>query len=239
MKSVPMVFQGKMVQALLDDRMSVTRRPISIEDITKLKSAAVTLGVKSITDPSAQSCLSGFAPCQVGDHIWVRETWGVVSHCTDENGVHSSWVPNRDAQPISELKYGSGYYSGHVIYRSDGEFIWENDIGDAVSAWHSPISMNKSVSRITLRVKSVRIQRLKDITDEDAIAEGMPTEAEAKAMAVDAGLSWYDKPKKWFKRMWINSYGDKSWNLDDYVWVFDFEAVKSNVLTVVNQNSKN
>ncbi len=184
-----MVFQGKMVQALLDDRMSVTRRPISIEDINKLKSAAATLGVKSITDPSAQSCLSGFAPCQVGDHIWVRETWGVVSHCTDKNGVHSSWVPNRDAQPISELK-------------------------------------------------SVRIERLKDITDEDAIAEGMPTEAEAKAMAVDAGLSWYDKPKKWFKRMWINSYGDKSSNLDDYVWVFDFEAVKSNVLTVVNQNSK-
>lgn len=58
----------------------------------------------------------------IGDRIWVRETWGIVSHELDEDGRIQAWTPDRPATVIHEMPFGNGYYSGHAMYAVDGDF---------------------------------------------------------------------------------------------------------------------
>ena len=245
MKHVPMIFNSAMVKALLDGRKTVTRRPLRIPEgweladtkLSKITSshpkkgkwgALVRCGVGT-EFPQADLIT---ASCSVGDLIWVRETWGVISHSFDEDGILMEWTPDRPALPIKELKHGKGYYTGHAIYRADGEMQWCDEFGEENSAWHPSIHMPKAASRITLKVADVRIERVTDISDEQAVSEGMPSREEAQRMAVSAGLEWYDRPTKWFKRLWQQIYGDESWSPTQFVWVIEFEMINQNVTNV-------
>lgn len=79
--------------------------------------------------------------------------------------------------------------------------------------------MPKELARLFLRVKDVRIERLNDMTEEDAVAEGFP--------GVPAGK---DSPLEWFSQLWDKTikpierdvYG---WDASPYVWVVEFEEI--------------
>jgi hypothetical protein len=104
----------------------------------------------------------------------VRETWGVISHDFDERGDIVNWVPDRPAQPIREMPFGRGYYSGHVIYRADSDAEWAGDDdggGETRSAWKPSIHMPRMASRILLEITDVRVERLQGISEEQAEAE--------------------------------------------------------------------
>ncbi|KAF6681957.1 hypothetical protein HFD98_26970, partial [Pseudomonas sp. EKM23D] len=72
------------------------------------------------------------------------------------------WTPDRPATPIREMPFGRGYYSGHAIYRADGEAVWAGDDdggGDDRSAWKPSIHMPRAASRILLEITDVRVER--------------------------------------------------------------------------------
>lgn len=87
--------------------------------------------------------------------------------------------------------------------------------------------MPRAASRLTLKVTDVRIERVQDITEEQAIKEGMPTDEECQRMAIESGLGWYQKPDIWFKNLWDSIYGN--WHQNPYVWVIEFEVIHQNV----------
>jgi hypothetical protein len=152
-----------------------------------------------------------------GDRLWVRETWGVVSNAWDDDGNICEWNPDRDNKEIHELPFGQGYYSGHVIYAADGEFQWAGDDdggGEPRSAWHPSIHMPRAASRITLEITGVRVERLRDITESDAEAEGCTA-------ALDDGPTYYDD----FASLWRSINGTDSWDANPWVWVIEFKRV--------------
>lgn len=124
-----------------------------------------------------------------GDRLWVRETWGKVAH------------PLRvvfRANLADDYQWGKGK-------PSQGGFRWRPSI-------HMP----RWASRINLEVKSIRAEKLNDISESDAIAEGINT---------DPIVGNTHNPIKSYKTLWENINGIGSWYKNPWVWVVEFKKV--------------
>lgn len=223
MKERPMIFNAEMVRAILDGRKTQTRRPIRWKQTRATEIAERDDGTLW---PWAEDCENGsdiWYPCpfgDVGDRIWARETWGVVSHELDEDGRIQQWAPDRPATAIHEMPFGNGYYSGHAIYAADGEFTWGDDDGyeDGRSCWKPSIHMPRAASRILLEITGVRVERLNDISEADARAEG-----------VTAGVCpGYEQVmhRVAFRELWQSLYGAENWQANPWVWAISFRRVE-------------
>lgn len=228
-----MIFNGEMVRALLSGRKTQTRRimaPQPADDIERgIFPNPEVIGWKSSRRHKHGSTTAHFCHYgKPGDRIWVRETWGVVSHAFSDDGLMIDWVPDRPATAIHEMPFGNGYYSGYAIYAADGDFTWGDDDGyeDGRSCWKPSIHMPRAASRILLEITDVRVERLNSISQEDAQAEGLeltgwrPTYSDP-----DSGgevMTPYDN----FAELWSSIYGDESWQANPWVWVIEFKRVE-------------
>lgn len=86
--------------------------------------------------------------------------------------------------------------------------------------WKPSIFMPKEAARIFLRVTDLRLERLHDISEEDAIAEGCP-------YGKGNGSIDYALGNKHFPTLWANINGEKNWDDNPYVWVISFEKIKN------------
>lgn len=224
MKERPVLFNGDMVRAILDGRKTQTRRMVKPQregPVWSAKPAQNPRYERHSHDwwlPTGTKPYSALPPCPygaVGDRIWVRETWGVVSHDFDENEQIIDWVPDRPATAIHEMPFGNGYYSGHAIYAADGEFTWGDDDGHGEkSCWKPSIHMPRKACRLVLEITNVRVERLRDMSQQDARAEGVI----AASGPIEAGLA--------FRQLWESIYGTDSWQANPWVWVIEFKVVR-------------
>ncbi|HHK9677814.1 TPA: hypothetical protein ACQZJK_002455 [Klebsiella pneumoniae] len=234
MKERGMIFNGEMVRAILDGRKTQTRRIIKdctvgrdqISKFIQIEKKFIGCYPEDVPELIRECCPYGVT----GDRIWVRETWGVVSHELDEDGRIRPWTPDRPATVIHEMPFGNGYYSGHAIYAADGDFTWGDDDGyeDGRSCWKPSIHMPRAASRILLEITDVRVERLNAISEEDARAEGI----------IDGGCLNCGEPEPCgcanpepdatdaFAYLWKSIYGQESWNADPWVWVIEFKRVE-------------
>lgn len=220
MKERGMIFNGEMVRALLDGRKTQTRRIIKdctvgrdpISKFIKIGKKFIGCYPEDVPELIRECCPYGVP----GDRIWVRETWGVVSHELDEDGRIQPWTPDRPATAIHEMPFGNGYYSGHAIYAADGDFTWGDDDGyeDGRSCWKPSIHMPRAASRILLEITDVRVERLRSMSQDDARAEGVI----AASGPMEAGLA--------FRELWDSIYGEESWKANPWVWVIEFKRVE-------------
>ena len=214
MKERGMIFNAEMVRAILDGRKTQTRRPVKFPVHDKNLGCELA-GNELAGELSAGNYLNS-AFGKPGDRIWVRETWGVVSHELDEDGRIQPWTPDRPATAIHEMPFGNGYYSGHAIYAADGDFTWGDDDGyeDGRSCWKPSIHMPIAASRILLEITDVRVERLRSMSQDDARAEGVI----AASGPMEAGLA--------FRELWDSIYGEESWKANPWVWVIEFKRVE-------------
>ncbi|MBU3625956.1 hypothetical protein ICN48_06875 [Polynucleobacter sp. JS-Safj-400b-B2] len=217
----PILFNGDMVRAILDGTKTQTRRIVKLNASGRAQCKDKNWHVE---DPDAiLACPYG----QVGDRLWVRETWGVISYAINADGDMIEWTPDRPATHVHELKHGRGYYTGHVIYAADGDHEWAGDDdggGERRSAWHPSIHMPRSASRITLEITNVRIERLQDISEADAMAEGV------KAVSVFSATRYahnddgfFGNGKDTFRDLWSSIY--RNWDSNPWVWVIEFRPI--------------
>lgn len=209
-----MIFNSEMVRAILDGRKTQTRRPVKFPVLDKNLGCELA-GNELAGELSAGNYLNS-AFGKPGDRVWVRETWGVVSHELDEDGRIQPWTPDRPATAIHEMPFGNGYFSGHAIYAADGDFTWGDDDGyeDGRSCWKPSIHMPKAASRILLEITDVRVERLRSMSQDDARAEGVI----AASGPMEAGLA--------FRELWDSIYGEESWKANPWVWVIEFKRVE-------------
>ncbi|EPG5000469.1 hypothetical protein [Klebsiella oxytoca] len=247
MRERGMIFNAEMVRAILDGRKTQTRRVISnvgtdncipLQKQTKTKDGIYT---HVIDAPIYELCPFG----AIGERIWVRETWGVVSHELDEDGRIQPWTPDRPATAIHEMPFGNGYYSGHAIYAADGDFTWGDDDGyeDGRSCWKPSIHMPRAASRILLEITDVRVERLNAISEEDAIAEGMQGvicpcckgdseystsqyDAETLAVVDEIPCRACESNRSKFFTLWDSIYGYGQHCIGEWVWVIEFKRVE-------------
>ncbi|EJL6981392.1 hypothetical protein NMT40_000923 [Vibrio cholerae] len=238
MKVVPMIFNTDMVKALMAGDKVVTRRPannLSFSERVGFTVGKWAYGIGWNLRETMNNCIrskSAKCPAQIGDLIYVRETWGVVSHQFDDHGNMVKWTPDRPSTQVKELKFGKGYYTGHAIYRADGEMRWCNDFEDEVSAWKPSIHMPRTASRLTLKVTDVRIEKLQDITEDQCWKEGIEHidgqfdiyQLSEMAKTFDGT---FEDAKASFACLWDSIY--KDWHQNPYVWVIEFEVIHQNV----------
>ncbi|EAO4600131.1 hypothetical protein E5771_12580 [Salmonella enterica] len=207
MKERGMIFNAEMVRAILDGRKTQTRRPIKWKQTRFTEIAERDDG--SLW-PWAEDCERGgdiWFACpygEIGDRIWVRETWQVIHDHIDE----SSHVEYRTYAP-SIPKEKDRYW--HTVY---AEHFGDESREDRGFPWRPAIHMPRWASRITLEITGVRVERLNSITESDAEAEGV-TDTGFGDLLVDG-----------YRYLWKSIYGEESWAANPWVWVIEFKRVE-------------
>lgn len=135
---------------------------------------------------------SWIRPCDVGDRLWVREKWAQSSFGQTSLTFYGA---DREHDPPHIAK---------------------------CARWQPSIHMPRAASRITLEVTGVRVERLQDISEGDAIAEGCSIDGESPS-----GLYVANNARSAFCRLWQSIYGPDSWNQNPWVWVIDFRVIEN------------
>ena len=222
MKERGMIFNGEMVRAILDGRKTQTRRIVKGTDgAVKFckewdingEEIFVVLGEK---DRTGMNPVLGAISCPfgaVGDRIWVREAYRFPASLDDVSPTG-----------VGEMAVATGYRKpwAPTFYEFTGTFSdgWKGfetppKVSDAGKLRPS-IHMPRWASRILLEITDVRVERLKSISDRDALREGCSA-ADMKSGDCVADV---------FARLWASIYGAESWNANPWVWVIEFKRVE-------------
>ncbi|EMG2865209.1 hypothetical protein ACG9HG_000779 [Klebsiella pneumoniae] len=203
-----MIFNAEMVRALLDGRKTQTRRPIKWKQTRFTVIGEREDGSKWPWSEDAEHACDFWHPCPfgaVGDRIWVRETFQGPLFDFD---LMDSYC--KDSTPFEKSEF--------CVYKADGvpapEFYDADD--ELHCCWRPSIHMPRWASRILLEITDVRVERLKSISDRDALREG------CNAVDMKSGDCVADV----FARLWASIYGSDSWNANPWVWVIEFKRVE-------------
>lgn len=201
MKEKPIMMCGDMVRATLRevDPKTQTRRVIKPQP----NEAWTVQGPRVIEGFYADGDCKSDLRCpygQPGDRLWVRETW---AHETD-----------------------FGTATGKALYRADGDNR-ETECGMPTDKWRPSIYMPRWASRITLEIVGVRVERVQDITEYDAMAEGIDAEHADGLGFVAIGPNGYRPFVTAFRELWdsINAKRGYGWSVNPFVWVVEFKRI--------------
>lgn len=168
-KEYPVLFSADMVNAILSNHKTQTRR------------------IKK-----SDKCPFG----QVGDILWVRETF---AYCD----------------------FGDGFV---YVYGANS-----NDLKDNTIKWKPSIFMPKKASRIFLKIKKVSIEKLNEISEEDALKEGVKRwvvlDSKRKYKNYLNDYNFFEKAVSSFESLWEKINGIDTWKDNPLVWVIEFERI--------------
>ncbi|WP_318591009.1 hypothetical protein [Enterobacter kobei] len=221
MKERGMIFNGEMVRAILDGRKTQTRRVIAnvgndnclpLQKRTKTKDGIYT---HVIDAPIYGLCPFG----KIGDRIWVRETWSDV---------------NLDGAPAVAYRADDEVYDlmeDKSLLDEDGAFnyqdprvrkyqfaAWHSDLISGIEGdWRPSIHMPRWASRLTLEITCVRVERLRDLSEDDAKSEGITPPSGGVLPGWEYRIN--------FRDLWMSIYGADNWEANPWVWVIEFKVV--------------
>lgn len=227
MSDKPIIFNDAMVRAILDGRKTQTRRVMKPQlgngwEFGTASAAGIQYGEITSSHPKKgrfgvfirREVMKGsgkfehdLIPCpygRPGDLLWVREAWREYDNSTECGCLDHCCCPP----------------TGTPIHRATGD--------DGESKWRPSIHMPRWASRITLEITRVRVERLQDISVEDARSEGcdvpdLPPEVHGVAgdFAADERTT--------FAILWNRINGAGAWNQNPWVWVIEFRVHHFNV----------
>jgi hypothetical protein len=231
----PILFSGPMVRALLTGRKTQTRRIVSAQNLKffnpergRLESTPKMIEA-SFRDahnfhrhdksggwnwqarafdyqPGPWTRWQARSKIQVGDRLYVREAWQVW---TELDGLSPSLI---DPTP-------------HVNYSADGR-TWD-------SRRRAAMHMPRWASRLTLTVTDVRLQRLHEITEADALAEGVHFCPASDGFTVEEGTHYHGTdPRRCYESLWntINdNHSPAGWNVNPWVLAYSFDVRRGNI----------
>jgi hypothetical protein len=229
----PIIFSAPMVRALLDGRKTQTRRLVKPQPVQNeaglwvhppewTERAVKKWGGACQSDEDGLKLHLGmkglpYAPC---DLLWVREAWGLG---LSDHGDCPRYRATMDYQCGEKIK------SVH-----EGSF-----------KWRSPIHMPRRASRLTLIVTDVRVQRLQEISEADAVAEGLSAASKGGHLRKwgiadrdglpgndDHGWHWQDwtaDPRDAFRTLWNILHGPDAWDADPWVVALTFIVRPGNI----------
>jgi hypothetical protein len=195
MKEHPIIFNGEMVQAILDGRKTQTRRVMKPQPTDWTEKDGRLWPAKEIDG----KC--GFLSCpygKPGDRLWVKETWALL---------WTEYEPDWIEEDIWDVPHT-------IEYRADSEALYpggwpaeEARDNDEAPKWKSARYMPYRASRITLPITDIRIERLQDIDIMGVLAEG----ASQKTVHSES----------WFQELWdsINAKRGFPWESNPWVWI--------------------
>lgn len=257
-----MLFSTPMVQAELENRKTMTRRTTDLDSINErpddwefVRFEDNAKGGLNAVFKRKDSILHTSIPCRYGrpgDLLWVREKWqlkgwsfedgmmtvrfatGETSQCfAPDPGEDSMWLLNK----VEQLEK-----RGCIKPDPDNEEMFV--FTDKKQPFYPSIHMPKDAARIWLQVTDVRVERLQDISEGDAKAEGL------RVLSKDAGITWKygipdsdgypgnddhgwhwqeweTSPVKAFEKLWSKINGPDSYQANPFVWVVSFRVLST------------
>jgi hypothetical protein len=209
MKERPILFSAPMVRALLAGTKTQTRRAIKPQP-THFNPA----GVPRIASSDGPSKLIACRYGESGDRLWVKETFVAFGHWE----TRFSQKKRRDEWHFVDLTLETARE-----YRFDDADTDARRLAGAAPTWHRrpSIFMPRAASRLLLSNESVRVERLQDISEADAEAEGVDfmrhiPDADETLTAIEL-----------YEILWEAINGAGSWALNPWVWGVDFKQVES------------
>jgi hypothetical protein len=203
-KERPIIFSTPMVEAILEGRKTMTRRVIVPQPKALSTSEQLIIecgilkriwrGVMSLWETKIERK----SKYNIGDILWVRETTAIVP-CGDERGIQDRVIYKAGRLP-------------NDFSKADGD------------KWIPSIHMKRTSARIFLEVVSVRVERLREITGEDKVAEGFCCCSRSYPCAERERCE-----KPCFMKTWDNlnaKRGEYGWKDNPWVWVIEFRRVK-------------
>jgi hypothetical protein len=190
----PILFSGPMVRAILDGTKTQTRRPI---------------GERTLQGPEQMRCRYG----EVGETLWVRERHALLDMRPEILDY------DRAPRPIGHCPVSVTW---EVDDRSEVRLCppheWRESFDADGVVWRPSIHMPRWASRLTLELTDVRVQRVQEISEEDAIAEGCVRFEAAPGTP---------EPKAAFAALWdsLNAKRGFGWNQNPWVWALTFSVI--------------
>ena len=254
MRAHPLLMNGPLVRATLAGLKTQTRRPIKCgcNHLHKGGNPAKLFGDWSLSVPPHQyaggdlyawrgkrpelgdwietvqtdvdDCLTSRVACplgKAGDRLWVRETW---------RPVMESWRSFVEYSAGGELA-AAGHGDDAMTKLTKVALRFPGGREDIHSEqWHSSIHMPRWACRLVLPLVSVRVERVQDITEEDAKAEGV----EPVLMRGIGSYPEWMRPtmrevgghQKAFELLWKQIYGDALWDANPWVWVAEWDHIE-------------
>jgi len=237
-KQSPILFSTQMVEAILNNTKSQTRRIVKqnrrwCEDVDEVD-------LKSWFEKGIIKSPYG----EKGDMLWIRETWKMIGHTQDDHTEFHFQYKDGEDRHIDF--YGDDDRCEYWVKKLDDlcanllekGLAEENDEEERYTwnkedvPWKPSIHMPKEVARIWLKISDIRVERLHDISDVDCVEEGIK-----HSQGKSGPLCWYDyKHKSYnavtgvtssFKTLWQTVNGPGSWNINPWVWVISFEQIEN------------
>lgn len=238
----PILFQTDMVKAILDDRKSQTRRTKGLESKNEFpdnwnREGNPTRHICRLWDSTIEEDPN---PLEIhfGFKIKGWRKWDDVAYMKSQYGKPGDilWVKETWA-------FFSGINSDEIVYKSDRLFDTKAKEHLVANKWKPSIHMPKSAARIWLMIEDIRVERVQDISEEDAIAEGVERSGKKgycrmfqkyesemyksylpeKSPNVLYTLALTAKCS--FESLWWAINGKESWNSNPWVWVIKFRVL--------------
>ena len=241
----PILFSGEMVRAILDGRKTQTRRVVKPQPVAPVVAehndivfhAGMTRNLARVKQSrgrnlAATGNLAAHPfPCPYGapgDLLYVRETWAQVTRGLPEIGGRFIGM-----YQIPHIEEGVG----ELLYRATDD----DGLSDQGFIWRPSIHMPKWAARIWLRATDVRVERVSEISEADALAEGIrevTKDGEVKKYCVYdhrdmSSVRWADmdrNPIDTFAALWDSLNADRGYDFfgtNPWVWVVSFERAEA------------
>lgn len=216
MKERPILFSAPMVRALLAGTKTQTRRVVKPQPELTENRGFVWKGNAYGSGSDLAGTVRNFAKwnCPYGqpcDRLFVRETWDF-----------RPWATVHDKRSVV------------VAYRAGGQSVeievpatWNPTLYN-YWRWRPSIHMPRWASRITLEVTGVRVERLQDISEADAVDEGMTRHLRSElgySAEVSEETFNFTQAKSTYRLLWNKINGLGSWDANPWVWVVEFKRV--------------
>lgn len=228
----PILFSASMVRAILEGRKTQTRRVIKPQpaeppaswypDAYNHSEMWTFWGPRGT--PEQGRCTLPLFKCpygKPGDRIWVRENFSILS-------ADAGWqVSTESGLDFEEGAARVRYHADNAVRDILGLGIRDDDVDEGQQAVR--LSKKKSVpsihmprwaSRITLEITAVRVERLQDISEIDACAEGVNETRIRKGNSID-----WQSAFSHFADLWRSINGQDSWDANPWVWVIEFKRI--------------
>lgn len=227
MKERPILFSAPMVRAILEGRKTQTRRIVKPQPSQELLDDYAQIRRERGVQKDDAEMLSECLPCPYGvpgDRLWVRETWGLFDpDCSGAEyehgpiGAHGGELM-REGSPLRD------YWQRRIAYAATWEDQKYGSGPDKPTRWRPSIHMPRWASRITLEIADVRVERLQEISEADAEAEGLTCR---DGLYATSGEVWQIDPRKAYRDLWKSLHGEGSWAANTWVWVIEFKRVEA------------
>lgn len=253
-KERPIIFSAEMVKAILDGKKTMTRRVIK-SDISAYDHGHI---IKQSSDKSREGsacffnkpvgCMvtsSKLVKCpygKIGDHLWVREAYTVTGWNCDDGSVYIKYLADGHEQyfdnETDEMECAIDSLVASVCKELDKRKVpmlndeaYDCSLDENKPRNRSPMFMPRFASRLLLEITDIRIERLNDISDEDAVKEGLRILPASGRYVVSPGDQYFGSAShdavEVFSWLWdsINAKKGYPWSSNPWVWVVEFKVV--------------